>query len=497
MSKTFTEQLQVLANNPNLGRGFITLASANLLKAQKQTTLDTLSNLNKAMGIANTDVATTADQLKRLQQDTIGTDALANISDSAAQYEALTKSLVERKKKFGETFNKTMMALSVIGGQDAQLATDVIRERKTDLLKNIDELVALPDKTLRRKIYQTNLMWSQDKYAQVLSDRKRMNQIREVEAYMSQHRKFKLIHGGDYNTYSPTEQNEYDENTSSIIKDASTKFGSGLIDKGVIADAWKLTLDDSKKKMTFHQYIDRTKRPGDGLSPATENMLLTNLKAWSQVRALMPKAKADALADMILKGQNPNADSGLGITNPDGSLMSDEQIMAKNGVDTKKFDVKAMRELYDIFKPGGAYLQTFATLSQYEPGLNIGEDYNGWLKNNFEDLESTTDGVNKLSYKISKDSRFREILIPTTVYAFGYTDGRYLAGNNLAWIKRQSRQLGYDPDKISFGTISPEFYKGLFNHLLGTPTERKDNFSEKSASVLPLPTQTSPRGEKK
>ena len=236
MSKTFTEQLQVLANNPNLGRGFITLASANLLKAQKQTTLDTLSNLNKAMGIANTDVATTADQLKRLQQDTIGTDALANISDSAAQYEALTKSLVERKKKFGETFNKTMMALSVIGGQDAQLATDVIRERKTDLLKNIDELVALPDKTLRRKIYQTNLMWSQDKYAQVLSDRKRMNQIREVEAYMSQHRKFKLIHGGDYNTYSPTEQNEYDENTSSIIKDASTKFGSGLIDKGVIAD---------------------------------------------------------------------------------------------------------------------------------------------------------------------------------------------------------------------------------------------------------------------
>lgn len=487
MSKVFTEQLQRLANNPNLGRGFITLAGADLLRAQKQATLDTLTNLNKAVNLTNQDISTTAQQLKQLQADPTGTNALANIAESAAQYEAMTRNLIARKKKFGETFNKTMMALSIIGGKDAQLAGNVVEQRKEDLLKNIDSLIALPDKTLRQKVLQTNLVWSQEKYRELLDNKERFAQVRQVENEIINDPNFSDIHGGDYNTFSPAEQAKLDKNIAQVIKTMQSKFGNTLMDGGVIADAFKLALDNTRKKFSFRQYIDKTSPNSIGTKSIVASGL-ASLKGWSARYAGLPKSVQDALGNMIVRAQNPNAAQEAGLVNPDGTPMTTEQILARNNVDKGTYSLDVMKELYNIYKPEGLYLQTYAYLSQFDPNLSIGEDYGQWLKGNFTDI-TVGEGDNRFVYKVPNNQNYRDIIIPTGEYAFGYPDGRWQAGNSLQWIRRQSRERA--PDNTTFGvynntlnSITQDLFKDLH-------PEQQPGFSGLFGTKLPLKTKTS------
>jgi len=257
-----------------------------------------------------------------------------------------------------------------------------------------------------------------------MDNKERLNQVRQVEGAIINDASFSNIHGGDYNTYSPAEQQKLDKNIAKIIKDRQSEFGGKLMDNGVIADAFKLALEDTKKNFTFKQYIDKTQIANDKATQAAVASGLASLKGWSARYAGIDKSVKNALGDMMIKAQNPNGDEALSIRNDDGSLMSDAEILAKNGVDTKKYDMGIMHELYNIYKPGGDYLQTFAYLAQYIPEFNIGEDYNKWLGDNFIDYTSDLGNNNQLHYRIAKNQKYRDFIIPTGEFAFAYPDGR-------------------------------------------------------------------------
>ena len=355
----FEKQMMQFARDPNLGKGFITASAAELMATRTKATSETLSNVSRGLSMLDDNILTTDEQLKELKNSPEGREQLSKLGDDAVVLQARTLSIVDRQQKFGEEYNKGMMALSLIGGDDADRGFKMLGMKKEDMLKRFDTLRQLPIENLKYKVLRNTFDFGLERIGKLRDDKVKMGWINKIKGYMMQDgNPIHSIRGGDYNTYSPAEQARHDKLITKTVTEAMEQFPDLPKElQGLVGDAFRLATVDLGNEFRFSPLTPNKDNKDDNDAYLQEYKNITDafhyLKAVDQRLTPLMKNQPAWFYDYIKDGTVP-IDDGMDDTKQD--LSEFKRIIGlvdpsnKNG--TKYWDAMTLiKSKYPEFNP--------------------------------------------------------------------------------------------------------------------------------------------------
>jgi hypothetical protein len=167
MANSYIENLNKLAQNNFMG-GMVQSASAELMLARTKAATETLSNLNNELSALDSNIPlTTEEQISRLQDNPQAKQITEDISQRAAQFQAMSGKLRDRQQLYQNAYGKAITELGVIGGEEAdrmlpylekqqQMKTISLENTRRDQMEQLEFESALMKEKTEKLEYQIN-----------------------------------------------------------------------------------------------------------------------------------------------------------------------------------------------------------------------------------------------------------------------------------------------------------------------------------------------------
>ena len=247
MADQFLRQLAILQEQ-NFGAGLVKGAQAELLKAQSESSLEVINQLNERLRAMEGQPKTQEEQLAALNEMPEAKDALTRIGDLSKQMIDYQASILDYKEMYGDAYDQAIQNLAFIGGEDAIGLANALAQRKASKLDNLSEKSELPMRVMEYQKAHMSLVVDKEKLFDIVRQRERLVQLEGAMTDISSHPLFADIPKGEVNTYSYSRIEKLNKIISAIQSDLKGKY-----DASVVETAMAQTLNNYGTKIRYEQ----------------------------------------------------------------------------------------------------------------------------------------------------------------------------------------------------------------------------------------------------